>query len=219
MISAPNHQWQQEQHRLLVEGDPIAPAAISERVYPHLRLHLDQKFPGVDEDLIISAVNDALISYLKHPQQYDPTKKSLVNYLKMAASRDLLNALDSKKRRRKREVPFELIQLGSDHDDIDVEVIERSSELYNKRELIGQYLTASQETELIEKEQAAMLTNIFTDKTDQQLARMVINQVRETVHYAQVLGIISLPTTEQRALVKKHKDRIKKRLERVKEKL
>jgi hypothetical protein len=137
----------------------------------------------------------------------------------MAASRDLLNALYSKKRRRKREVPFELIQLGSDHDDIDVELMERSSELYTKRGLPGQYLTASQETELIEKEQAAMLANIFTNKTDQQLARMVIDQVRETVHYAQVLGMVSLPMDEQRALVKKHKDRIKKRLERAKENL
>ena len=197
-----------------MKGDPVAPAVISERLYPTLKLHLEKKFPEVDEDLIITALDDALISYLKHPQTYDPTKKSLVGYLKMAARRDLLNVLDSQQRRRRREVSYDVIQSRSDQTDKDVELLEESSELINERELLEKLKTTHYEPERDEPERTFVLEGISPGKIDQLLARLVINKVRETVYYSQVLDIVSLPITEQRALVKKHKDRIKKRLER-----
>ncbi len=216
MTDTPDHRWQQAQHDLLMKGDPTAPSIISERLYPTLKTYLEQKFPEVDQDLIVMALDDALIDYFKHPQKYDPSKKSLIGYLKMAARGDLLNALDSQQRRRRREVSYEVITLRSGGNDEDVELFDDTSELINENELLNQNNIKLHENERAEPEPSFVLESIFSNKTDQLLARLVIKKVRETECYSQVLGIRSLPINEQRTLVKKHKDRIKKRLERMK---
>jgi hypothetical protein len=41
---------------------------------------------------------------------------------------------------------------------------------------------------------------------------LILDDIRETNYYADVLGIPDLSPTEQAAIVKRHKDRIKKKL-------
>lgn len=208
------HNWQYKQHSLLLEGDPVAPSIISERIYPIMIRHLECKYQRVSRDLIVSAATDAMINYLKRPQQYDPQRSSLEGYLKMAADGDLKNLLKAAQKRSKKEILFDPMLLDSNNGKDDVELFEGSPELILEREFIGQSITAPQESEMFEKEQESLLAQIFSDEVDQRLGLLVINGIRETSHYADVLCINALPVPEQRVLVKQHKDRIKKRLER-----
>jgi len=205
-----DHNWQYEQHNLLLAGDPVASAIIADRIYPIMIKHLQYKYPEISQDIIVSAATDAMINYLKRPEQYNPQKASLEGYLKMAANGDLKNILKSEKIRSRKEILRDPLVNEKDI----VELHEGLPELVAEKAFIGSTASSTPEIELGEKEQEEMLAQIFCNDVDQRLGLMVINGVRETSHYAEVLSINSLPVTEQRILVKQHKDRIKKRLER-----
>ena len=202
--------WQYEQHNLLLAGDPVASAVIADRIYPIMIKHLEYKYPEISQDIIVSAATDAMINYLKRPEQYNPQKASLVGYLKMAANGDLKNILKSEKKRACKEILRDPLVNEKDI----VELHASSPELVAEKAFIDPTAASTPEIELGAKEQEEMLTQIFSNDVDQRLGLMVINGVRETSHYAEVLSVNSLPVTEQRILVKQHKDRIKKRLER-----
>ncbi|GAB6268402.1 MAG: hypothetical protein STSR0002_11430 [Smithella sp.] len=214
MVSITDQNWQLEQHNNLLAGDPVASSIIADRIYPKIIKHLQFKYSKVNQDLIVSAATDAMINYLKRPEQYNPQRASLESYLKMSADGDLKNILAGEKKRASKEILSDPMLINANYDKDVVELHEGSAELLTEKAFIGQFASSSPETELVEKEQEALLAQIFNNDIDQRLGSLVINGVRETTHYADVLGINSLPIPEQRLLVKRHKDRIKKFLER-----
>ena len=54
------------------------------------------------------------------------------------------------------------------------------------------------------------IQELFPDLKDQQLVTMMMDGIRDTEEYAKVLGIEHLSSSEQKDVVKNHKDRIKK---------
>ena len=58
------------------------------------------------------------------------------------------------------------------------------------------------------------IRNLFPSEQDQKLAILVVEGVRATSSFAEVLGIADRPIDQQREIVKKQKDRIKKVLQR-----
>lgn len=62
-------------------------------LYPALCRALRCQFPRADDDAIHDAVTDALVDHWRRPWRHDPARLSLVRYLRMAAVRNLLNAL------------------------------------------------------------------------------------------------------------------------------
>ena len=56
------------------------------------------------------------------------------------------------------------------------------------------------------------LAEILPDKTDFEIAKMMEQSERDSEKYAALLGIAHLPGPEKRIQVKRHKDRIEKKL-------
>ena len=57
--------------------------------------------------------------------------------------------------------------------------------------------------------------NTITDPRDRRLLQLLRAGERKTAVYAEVLGIQDRDAMEQRKIVKQHKDRLKKQLERL----
>lgn len=188
-------------HRRLVEGDLIVTAEIAETFMERTARRLQQRFSILDDPhLIEEAVIEAIVNYFERPAQYDPAKRSLAGYFYMSARGDLLNLLKREKREAYHLVLTEIVELddsGSEHgveiqDDFDVEawVLNQNSPIWQQ------------------------IIRLLPDPFDQEIVLLMMDGVRETRAYADVLGILDLSNDEQATIVKRHKDRLKKKLQR-----
>jgi len=207
-----------ELHRAHRAGDPTAPARLADAVLDPLvrrvRGQIRQTYSRdrVDDPQIESACGLTVANYLQDPDRYEPSKGSLLSWLAMDAIGDIRNEATSASARR--ESPdSEVVELrtGSRKSFLD-EVDSTSAEegaldrldrfdlppevVSSVREAVGEY----------EPEDFAMI-------------ELMGQGVRETAAYAEVLGISHLPAQVQRAEVKKHKDRLSRRLERLRDRL
>lgn len=192
-------------HQRLLEGDPTAPSELALAYLERLVRRLHVRFPEIlDHNLLDDAAADAILNYAEHPSRFNPSKSSLATYLEMSSRGDLLNALDREARRRKRELPLEVVEQGGS----DRNILMRENEL----ERTGQECAATgpARPDLINK----MLESI-TDPRDQQLLQLMLDGERNTKAFAAVLGLEESGESELRRVVKRHKDRLKKRLQRL----
>lgn len=192
-------------HQELLAGHPTATARIVEAFINPLIDSLRKSDPGrisqYDPDLSETAVHDAILSYFQNPHQYHPEKgRGLFSYLKMSARGDLLNALTSEKKQELNIALSEIVELSSEKPEYKVEQ------------------TANKSTEEIFFERNSTLLNqainLLSKDTDIGLLLLMLSGERKTEFFAEVLGISELTKEEQKKLVKKHKDRIKKHLQR-----
>lgn len=197
VISEENKKKWEELHNRLISGDVIVSAELAEFFMPLLIGRLNRGFQNIDDPhLIETSVVDALMDYLTRPNQYDPSRGNLFSYLILKAKSDLLNYL----RQNKKDQSFlnlaEIVELDEDSsvygveliDDIDIEtiVIDKLSPIWNR------------------------LLSIIPDGKDQEIVKLMMNGVRETEIYAEVIGIQNLPDEDQFRIVKQNKDRLKK---------
>jgi hypothetical protein len=112
----------------------------------------------------------------------------------MSAQRDLQNALDTLRRREK------VVELRLDAPE---HVVSAEGE-------------GDIEEELLEKESplVRMVFELVTSETDRQIVLLMMDGVRDTREFAEVLGITQLSEERQKAEVKRNKDRIKAALKR-----
>ena len=186
----PNVSWYQIHERLLSE-DPTAPADLAEQAVRPLTQFLESKYPTLnDPTLIADAVTDSVMNYLKQPRKFDPGRRGLLGYLKMAAEGDLQNAL-AKHRRRDR--PTEDVEVAAAAGKIVVE----------PRDVLG---------ELRAEDLRKRVDSLFDDVKDRHMVDLILDGERSTEAFAEVLGLGELPIGRQRSEVKRHKDRLKKRL-------
>lgn len=181
-------------HLQLLANDPSAPAEIVARLFVPICEALRRKYPARQfEELANQAAGDALVSYLKRPEQYDSAKGELSAYLRMSAMGDFKNALRSERNRQEKIQPgVELSQIaGKEEPEAD------------------SFLSAIHADELREE-----IRKLFREERDWELAALIIDQERRTEAFAEILGITHLPMEEQRSEVKRHKDRIKQKLRR-----
>lgn len=187
-------------HQQLLSGASLAATSqIAELFLPPLLKRLRRMFRNIqDQDLVDEAVEDAFQNYFAHPQQFDPARANLATYLQLRAKTYLLNSLAQQKSHQERFV---------------VEV-DASEPVYT----IGTPGESSVEDLLIEHEtQAAIverLLGIVTDPVDFKFVMLMIEGVRETGAYAEILCVASLPLEEQVQIVKRNKDRLKKLVQR-----
>lgn len=184
-------------HLRLIAGDKTAPDECVVRWLPDLVQRLTFRNPSTaarDEQLLAAAALDALFDYTANPQKYDPERSSLGYYLFNAAQKDLINALAREKTQRRAAKSIHLVELSvSDGNNM--------------------------ENDTIEKVDVAALTNSvmeeITDPLDRRMLALMLQGEHATPPFARVLGIQHLPKREQKSIVKRHKDRINKRLERL----
>jgi len=174
--------------------DPVAQSELFGLFYEPLIDRLKKEFPKVADDDICETAFQALDNLSKSPQKFDPEKRTLLGYLVMDGKGDLINLLKKRSKERKATI---LVEDWDAHRNIKTEE-ERDQELEN------QVLT------LIE----AKLRDLFVNETDIAVARMIEMGIRDTGEYAKLLGLEDSTPEEQRKIVKQHKDRIKKQLDR-----
>ena len=185
-------------HLRLVAGDKTATEESVLRWLPELVRKLSFQFAEVsmmDEHLVLAAALDALFDYTRDPFRYDPQRSSLGYYLLKAARGDLINSLRRDKTQGRDAESIHSVEqwLSAGNSNFEEQAIDRAD------------LKALWETIMSE----------ITEPLDRGLLRLMLEGERATAAYAIVLGIRHLPGQEQRAIVKRHKDRISKRLERI----
>lgn len=201
-IDEPPQSWQEKQHQRIRQHHATAFAELCEEALPHLVIFLSLKFPRTDRHIHESAAIDCLLSYYARPQQYDPGQLSLFAFLRMASDRDLRNALDKEQRRQRRLVETETSlvepQLVTEHS------LSTESEL---NDWLAEHTSMSKEE---------VITTFLSElgPTDQQILEMMLDGVRETEAYAAVMGMSEIDPAAQRRLVKRAKDRLKKKVQR-----
>ncbi|MCG2766886.1 MAG: hypothetical protein L6435_00675 [Anaerolineae bacterium] len=195
-------------HQRLIEKDPLAPAEFAEVYLDPLVRSLSAKVgSGNDDPIVIDAAVDAILRFVQQPAKYNPDKASLMTYLTMAARGDYLNALEKERRMSSYEVLSDNVELLLDRrnnwmEDAEAEGLERYG--VGTREDVDMLITAVSDT--------------ISDPIDKELMLLMLNGERKTIRFGQVLGIDQLPLREQEQIVKRNKDRLKKRLLRLGEK-
>lgn len=205
MIGIEREAYARQLHTRLLQLDPVAPAEFAETFLDELVRRLRAKAgPGHEESLLQDAATDALIDFVQHPTKFNAQKSAVLTYLTMAAYRDLLNKLTKEQRRQHREVPLEVVEETLDEGNNIVE-----PEIENESQVLDG-MTAEKKTEILR-----MVNETFPDPRDRALLDLMINGERRTSAFCSALEIQDLSPKEQRKIVKRHKDRITKRLQRL----
>jgi hypothetical protein len=160
--------------------------------------------PWASENARDEAIMRTLFAYQAAPEKYDPALgKSLFRYLVMSAERDYLNEIDKELRRIGKWDALDVVDIFDDGQEHDQSERQLPADV-NIEELI----------EAGESQVWAEIRLLLTDPRDLQCAWYMLEGVRETSVYVDVYGLHHLPPNEQDHEVKKHKDRIKKKLGR-----
>jgi len=198
VASFPDKDWCVDVHRRLVGEDPTASAELYKAIFLPLVGWLHVKGRTTDKELIRDAATDALVDYIKHPDKWNPGRGTLVSYICMAADRDLLNALEKVQRIRKHEI------LSADVED----------EGFDRNVLPEDESPADAMDGLL-----SALERQVTSETDRRFLALMLKGERSTDKFAEVLGIQNLPKQGKARTVKQHKDRLKKVIERLRNRL
>jgi len=194
-------EYARQLHVRLLQLDPVAPAEFAEAFLDELVRRLKAKAgSGYEETLLHDAATDALIDYVQHPSKFNPRKSALLTYLTMAAYRDLLNMIAKEQRRRRREMPLQVVE----------ETLNERNNIIEPEDQVLNGMTAAKRTEILR-----MVAEMFPDSRDRAFLELMMNGERRTTVFSDVLEIQTLTPDEQRKIVKRHKDRITKRLQRL----
>jgi RNA polymerase sigma-70 factor (ECF subfamily) len=188
-------------HERLLARDPNAPSELAEAHLPPLVRRLRQRFPTLDEHLLEEVAIDLILSVAEHPRQYDPSRASLTAYLHMAARRDVQNALRSRGRQTRALRPLE-----------DVELAQSAGNLLAETPSDPAEITAMHKP--LDPETAALLRQSFSP-LEWEAVQLVLEGERRTSIYADLLEIRHLAEADQAREVKRVKDRLLKRLQRL----
>ena len=193
-----------EVHQRLLRDDPVAPADAVELLLDPVVAYLRYKWPDIvyTDDCRDAAV-EVLVTYLADPSRYQPTQSSLVGWLVMQAHRDLINDYDSRPKR------FERLWLVESALPVDPD----TGETPRLGEQVPSFDTVP---EIDGSTVLAAVREAFPDERDRRLIwLMCIEGSHSTEDTAEVLGLSGLPRAERTAEVRRHKDRVMRRLRRL----
>lgn len=202
----PPRSWQDDVHRRILERDVTAFAELCEYALSFLVGFLQSRFPDQDSFLHETAAIDCLLNYQTKAGQYDPGKISLFAFLRMAARRDMLNAIDKKRRRERRLTDISPV--------LDLQVSEQDP-VQEQMEL-DEWL--QERTELSLTEILQMLDEEL-DEYEKRILLLMLDGVRDSTSYASALGLDDLNEVAQQQAVKRAKDRLVKKLRRFGERI
>ena len=193
-----------EIHQRLLSGDPSASLDAAELLlYPS---STGCAANGREQyvDACRDAATEVMVIYLGAPDRYDPRRSALLTWLTMQAHGDLLN--DYKSPQKKFERSW-LVESALSPDDPEPDTSVRLGDRVPWLDAVPS-LDAS----------AALLTirDAFPDERDRRLIWLTcVEQRHSTDDAAAVLGLMELPQGERAAAVKRNKDRVMRRLRRL----
>lgn len=191
-------------HRALVDGSADASVLLAEKLIPILKSKLGPlNAEARDPHVVESAIGYGVARYLKEPEAYDPAGRTLPNYLAMDIEGDVRNELVTRRRQQARQEPLEeeVVELRSRDRNVTVE--DEALDAMDPFDLPQAQVDA-----------ARRLLGELAPR-DRELAQLVADGVRSYAVWANTLGIEHLPAEVQKREVKRQKDRIKKKLERM----
>lgn len=184
-------------HARLLEGDPIASADLIETLYLPLTSYALKKHHrfGVDRDRAADLALNVLVSLIERPEQFQDGRGNLFGYLCMALDGDAINwGRDL----RNREQIFsmhavEVQEIGGNTYEVDPGI---------KMDAMG----------ILERN----FDEIVSDPSDEAVLSLILQDERDYSVYAKALQLNDLSVNAQTAEIKRRKDRIEKRLKRLK---
>lgn len=201
-------EWELALHSRLLAADPIASAEIAEQLLDYIVAVLRKLSPGQnDENLYDEAASQALIDYFEKPAAFDPNKARLSSYLVLAARNDLRTLIARRMRISHFEKGLFVVEQPGTGENKLVEIEDKTM----REDVLARKLD-------IEFAKHVILQNI-KDGRDRQFLNLMEQGVRDTEEYASILNIRHLNSSEKRRIVKRHKDRLDKIIERIGEEL
>ena len=193
-------------HHRLLEGDPTASAELFETMLkPLTRYLLSGHSSDLDRETLHDLAVDALMLYVRSPERFDPSRAGLFRYLTLIADR---NAQDALRRRRRRPGEFEplvedrLLATNSLSESTD-RLTSRHAEL--RADAIAIFERYKPE--------------ICSDPGDEDILALILSGETETAVFARALGLHDPDGAQARPVVLRAKDKIKRRLRRLKDRL
>ena len=196
----PSHEEGLALHLHLRDLNPVAVADVCRAYLNPLIEWIAVKFASVDPHFRVTAVHDALMTYVQNPGTYDPKRRDLALYLRMAARWDLVNLLKRESKHHQSRVDWAV-----------VEDEEADGNISGADDPSAQLLRA-EETQRWQDFLATVVANFSED--ERRVFELMLAGERHSEVFAQALGIEALQMAEQEREIKKVKDRIKKRLQR-----
>lgn len=196
-------------HQRLLAADPSAPGNMAREVLEPLLTHLQRRFPTTDEDVIGEGVVAAFLEYAEDPAQCPADDgDGVFRFLVMVGWRRVRDTLRAEHRRARWEGAYaaERHPVPGPPGESSVEVPDPLARLLQEEE-------AAAAAETVGTHQRRVM-NVLDNEQDRRIQEMRFSGERRTTAFAAVLGIARLPRTEQQRLVKQHKDRIDKAIER-----
>ncbi len=194
-------------HISYVAGDPTASSEIFLRYYDLLKEDLRSYIArkglflqnGEIDEVADNAALQAIETYLRKPETYNPDLKSLGGYLKMSAQGDFLNLLQ---REIKREA-------GNQSGVVRFDFENWNTFAHEDTDLVAEIEDAAAASELL-----AFAQSCAKNDEDRTVLALMLKFEKRTGVFAEALGIAHLSEKEQRVQVNKIKDRLSKRLKR-----
>jgi RNA polymerase sigma-70 factor (ECF subfamily) len=191
-------------HQALLEGDAAAPMLLAEKLVPMLRTKLRPlKAKLTDPQVVESAIGQSVATYLRRPEVFDPNRGSLPSYLAMDAAGDVKNELEKRRWEIAHDEVVErtLVELG---------LRDRNSPVEEEAlDDLDPFDVPEANVEVARRLLAKL------SPRDRELTQLLVDEVRSYAAWAGVLGIAHLPLEVQKREVKRHKDRIRRKLARI----
>jgi DNA-directed RNA polymerase specialized sigma24 family protein len=186
-------------HERILAGDPSASSELFSAIHRPLVGVLLKLYRGggLGPEDASDVATDAVIEYLRQPQKFSPERASLYSYLAMFAKGDGLNLLQSRRRVREGTKRFVELSKGS-------------------RNMEGADIDINLDADAIIKRYGAGLVD---DMYDFEVLRLMLLGEKDTEIYASAIGLGTAERVEKIAAVKLRRDKLEKRLSRLRERL
>jgi RNA polymerase sigma-70 factor (ECF subfamily) len=192
-------------HQRLLRGEPTASLDVIELLLDLLVTRLRSKWPARDySDACYDAAVEVMVAYLQAPDRYDPRRSALLTWLTMQAHGDLANAYASSQKAFERRW---IVESTLSREDSDADTADR----------LGNQVPWFDTVPGLDASMVMVaVRDAFPDERDRRLIwLMCVDGVHSTDEAALVLDLMELPEEERTAAVKRHKDRVMRRLRRL----
>jgi hypothetical protein len=201
-VRLPDRATERHLHQRLLAGERTASSDIATTYLAALVNWLTRQNREVDSSLVEQAADEALLSLICDPSIYDPAKKTLFGYLRMAASGDLKNLIRKEMKHQIGRKSLKSVEL-SPH-----------AGKYLGREEDPSFASAVRDEQKAAKEQVEASMRDGWTEFEARVWQLMRSGERRTAVYAKEMGIAHLPFPEQKKEVKRMKERLQKRHDR-----
>jgi RNA polymerase sigma-70 factor (ECF subfamily) len=181
-------------HRALLDDNPRAPERFLALAAPRLHAILKRRHATLPREIVLDAATDALLFLVQHPERFQSGKGTLLNFLVSVADNKLRDALRTLIRKKE-------IYVGGS---VELALVEANHRVEGDTEGLEFQL----DPDVLPLGLARLLEETLPDPTDRRIWELVCRGRAETAAYAAILGLSASPLEQQRAEVKRHRDRV-----------